>query len=105
MLGEALRLFVGDCPRRVAAIGAAVAARNAERLHAEGHDLKGAAGTLSASRLVAAARALECVGRDGHLDDAEIAGGNVTLEIERLMTLIGCRLPAGAGLASASKHL
>jgi two-component system sensor histidine kinase/response regulator len=85
LLADVQRVFVDDCPRRLAAIAAAVADRNAARLRAEGHDLRGAAGTLSAARLVEAARALERIGRDGNLDDAESAGRGVVLEIERLI--------------------
>jgi CheY-like chemotaxis protein/HPt (histidine-containing phosphotransfer) domain-containing protein len=85
LLAEVQHVFVSDCPRRLAAIGAAVASRDADRLHAEGHDLKGAAGTLSALRLVEAARALERVGREGRLDDAEMAGRRVAVEIDRFI--------------------
>jgi HPt (histidine-containing phosphotransfer) domain-containing protein len=85
LLAEVQQVFVSDCPRRLTAIGAAVASRDADRLRAEGHDLKGAAGTLSAPRLVEAARALERVGREGTLDEAELAGRRVVVEVERLV--------------------
>ena len=88
-LAEVQHVFVSDCPRRLAAIGAAVASRDAQRLRAEGHDLKGAAGTLSALRLVEAARVLERVGKDGRLDDAEMAGRRVAAEIARFIAQVG----------------
>jgi two-component system sensor histidine kinase/response regulator len=85
LLAEVQQVFVSDSPRRLAAIRGAVANRDAERLRAEGHDLRGSAGTLGALRLVEAARALERAGTEGYLDEAETAGRRVALEIERLV--------------------
>ncbi len=85
LLAEVQQVFVSDSPRRLAAIRGAVANRDAERLRAEGHDLRGSAGTLGALRLVEAARALERAGMEGHLDEAETAGRRVAVEIERLV--------------------
>ncbi len=70
LLRDVVRLFLADCPVRLAAIKAAVDGRDAARLQAEAHALKGAASNMSASEVVDAARALERMGADRNLGEA-----------------------------------
>ena len=73
LLSEVIQLFLVDCPLRLAAIKAAVEARNAEALCREAHGLKGAAGNLSAVSLFETAEILEQLGREHRFDAAEAA--------------------------------
>jgi PAS domain S-box-containing protein len=73
LLADVVQLFLDDCPQRLAAIKAAVDARNAELIEAEAHGLKGAASNLSATALFEAAGALERIGAERRLDAAEAA--------------------------------
>jgi PAS domain S-box-containing protein len=102
LLEEAMQMFVDDCPRRLDAIRAAVAGRDAERIYAEAHGLKGSAASLSASRVVEAARALEAVAQSERLDDAEAAGRRVVEETERVLSLFCSGLAAAARLSRAA---
>jgi two-component system sensor histidine kinase/response regulator len=89
LLAEVVRLFLEDCPLRVAEIEAAVAARDRPRIQATAHALKGAAGNLSASGLFDAARALERLGADGGEDDIDAAFDTLASEAARAMSAIG----------------
>jgi PAS domain S-box-containing protein len=71
LLGDVMRLFLADCPSRLAAIEAAVAARDADRIRREAHGLKGASGNLAAATLVDAARTLEKIGAEHRLEEAD----------------------------------
>jgi two-component system, sensor histidine kinase and response regulator len=102
LLEEAMQMFVDDCPRRLDAIRAAVAGRDAERIYAEAHGLKGSAASLSASRVAEAARALEAVAHSERLDDADEAGRRVVEETERVLRLFVSDLAAGARLSRAA---
>jgi PAS domain S-box-containing protein len=73
LLVDVVKVFLDDCPVRLARIKAAVDSRDAERIRQEAHGLKGAAGNLSASGLFDAARTLEHVGAERRLDAAEAA--------------------------------
>ena len=70
---EIVRLFLADCPARVADIQAAVEAADTEAIRLTCHALKGAAGNLSAMDLMSAARALERIGAEGRIDAAPAA--------------------------------
>jgi CheY-like chemotaxis protein len=70
---EIVRLFLADCPVRVADIQAAVEAADANAIRLTAHALKGAAGNLSAMDLMSAARALERIGAEGRIDAAPAA--------------------------------
>jgi signal transduction histidine kinase/CheY-like chemotaxis protein len=73
LFAEVIRLFLGDCPQRLAAIKSAVDARDGERIRTTSHALRGAAGTLSAVAVAEAAHVLERLGAEGRLDPAEAA--------------------------------
>ena len=82
---EIVRLFIEDCPSRLAAIKAALDARSGESIRKTAHALKGAAGNLSAAGLVGATAALERIGAEGRLDAAEAWWRQVVTEASLLM--------------------
>ncbi len=89
---KVIGLFLEDCPARLAATKDAVDARSPERIRAEAHALKGAAGNLSASQLVEAARMLEQIGADGRLEAAGAAWERLSAEANRVMEALSqCR--------------
>ncbi|HEV3057002.1 MAG TPA: response regulator [Vicinamibacterales bacterium] len=65
---EVIQLFLEDCPVRLAAIKAAVDAKDREQIRLTAHALKGAAGNLSVGGLFEAAHTLERLGADGRMD-------------------------------------
>jgi CheY-like chemotaxis protein/HPt (histidine-containing phosphotransfer) domain-containing protein len=80
LFGEVIRLFLEDCPVRLAAISAAVDREDAEEIRATAHALKGAAGNLSAAKLVDATAVLERIGAEGRLYAARAASRRVAAE-------------------------
>ena len=80
LLADVVRLFLDDCPVRLAAIKAAVDSRDAERIRTSAHALKGAAGNLSAQGLVEAASILERIGSENHLGPADAAWRRLSME-------------------------
>jgi CheY-like chemotaxis protein/HPt (histidine-containing phosphotransfer) domain-containing protein len=73
LLADVIRIFLEDCPIRLAAIKDAVDRRDADAIRTTAHALKGAAGNLSATGLFEAARVLERIGSESRLDAAEAA--------------------------------
>jgi signal transduction histidine kinase/CheY-like chemotaxis protein len=85
LLGDVIRLFLDDCPLRLAAIKHAVDLRDAELVRTTAHALKGAAGTLSAAAVFEAAQTLERLGAEGRLEPAEAAWRTLAKEAANLM--------------------
>ncbi len=71
LMSEVIRLFLDDCPARLAAIEKAVKSRDPEALRTAAHALKGAAGNLSATGLFEATAVLERIGAEGRMEAAE----------------------------------
>ena len=92
LFAEVIRLFLEDCPKRLAAIEAAVAERNAEQIRQTAHALKGAAGVISASALFEALQALERIGGEKRVDAAEAAWRLLSSEAANLLETLR-RLP------------
>jgi CheY-like chemotaxis protein/HPt (histidine-containing phosphotransfer) domain-containing protein len=80
LLVDVVRVFLDDCPVRLAAIKAAVDSRDGERIRTAAHALKGAAANLSAQGLFDAAGVLERIGAEGRLDPAEAAWRRLSME-------------------------
>ena len=80
LLREIVRLFLADCPQRLAEIKDAIRRGDAVGLGRAAHTLKGSVGNFAAKNAFAAAQRLETMGRDGDLDTASDAC--VTLESE-----------------------
>jgi HPt (histidine-containing phosphotransfer) domain-containing protein len=70
LLRQIAALFLDECPTHLGEIGAAVDARDAERLRVAAHTLKGMVGNLSTGGLYEAAFALETLGAERTLDRA-----------------------------------
>ncbi|PWT81699.1 MAG: hypothetical protein C5B57_09970 [Blastocatellia bacterium] len=80
LLNEVIRLFLEDCPKRLADIKAAVDSKDAERIRITAHALKGAAGNLSEGALFEAARTLERIGAQSRLQAADAAWRRLSME-------------------------
>jgi signal transduction histidine kinase/CheY-like chemotaxis protein len=88
LMNDVIRMFLEDLPARLAAIHNAVAARDADALHAAAHVLKGAAGNLSAGGLCGAARVLERVAAESRMDAAEGAWRQVSVEASNIVDIL-----------------
>jgi len=84
LLREIIRLFLADCPRRLAGIKEAVRRGDTEALRIEAHTLKGSVGNFAAKQAFAAAQRLEIMGRDGDLTNACEARMALESELARL---------------------
>jgi HPt (histidine-containing phosphotransfer) domain-containing protein len=73
LLSEIIQLFLTECPAQLAAIKAAVDARDSQGIVREAHALKGAAGNLSAFGIFEMAEILEELGRASRFDAADAA--------------------------------
>lgn len=71
IFGELCDIFLDDAPKRLAAIRAALEARDATGVKAAAHAFKGAAGVFDASGIVDAARRLEQMGDQGRLEGSD----------------------------------
>jgi len=80
LMCEVIRVFLEDSPSRLAAINAAVEARDAEAIRTSAHAFKGAAGNLGANGLFEAAAVLERIGQEGRIDAAEAARRRLQME-------------------------
>jgi HPt (histidine-containing phosphotransfer) domain-containing protein len=88
LLADVIGLFLEDCPARLAAIKRAVDARDGERIRAAAHDLKGAAGNLSATGLFNAAEILERIGAEARLDAAGAAWRRLSTEASDVLAAL-----------------
>jgi DNA-binding response OmpR family regulator len=70
LLAELLASFTKECPRRIRAMRAAVAAGNTEELLREAHNLKGTLRVLGAAAGAALSEQLERMASEGRLDGA-----------------------------------
>jgi two-component system sensor histidine kinase/response regulator len=82
---EVVRLFLDDCPVRMAAIKDAVDRDDGDGIRKTAHALKGAAGNLSATGLFAAASVLERLGADGRLEATRPAWRQLVAEAAMAM--------------------
>jgi signal transduction histidine kinase/CheY-like chemotaxis protein len=104
LMTDVIRLFLQDCPGRLAAINDAVTARDGDGLRTAAHALKGAAGNLSATRLFSAADMLERIGAESRMDAAEGARRLVSVEASLVMDALRRTVlpPAKKALSCAS---
>jgi two-component system sensor histidine kinase/response regulator len=96
LISKLVGLFRGDCPRMIAEIQSAVAARDAAALENAAHALKGSAGNFAAHRTVEAARRLEDMGHRNDLADAPAACSALENEIARLLATLDTFATAAA---------
>ncbi len=93
LAGELAGLFLNDIEPRMNEITSAVTERDAVRLRAGAHALRGSSFTMQANNVSAAAGALEAIGHSGLLEGAQRALDelNVAMAIlrPRLVALVG----------------
>ena len=87
LLADVIRIFLDDCPKRLAAIKNAVDLRDSELIRTTAHALKGAAGTLSATAVFDAAQALERLGTEARLEPTQAAWRILATEASNLMDI------------------
>jgi HPt (histidine-containing phosphotransfer) domain-containing protein len=85
LVREVVKIFLEDCPLQMAAIKAAVDARDAAQIRTTAHALKGSAGYLRATLVFEAARELEAIGREGVLARADTLHQRLVAETTRLV--------------------
>ena len=85
LVREMVKIFLDDCPLQMAAIRAAVNARDAVQIRTTAHALKGSAGYLRATLVFEAARKLEAIGREGVLATADTLHQRLVAETTRLV--------------------
>jgi CheY-like chemotaxis protein len=79
---EVARMFLVDCPTRLAQIKAAVTARDRDAIRTSAHELRGAAGNLCATPVAECAGALELMAADGPWDPTTADAAYARLEAE-----------------------
>jgi HPt (histidine-containing phosphotransfer) domain-containing protein len=85
LVREMVKIFLDDCPLQMAALKAAVDARDPVQIRTTAHALKGSAGYLRATQVFEAARNLEALGREGALAEADTVHQHLVVEIARLV--------------------
>jgi signal transduction histidine kinase/CheY-like chemotaxis protein len=90
LLESLVRIFLADCPKRLAAVRRSVTRGDGASLAGTAHALKGAVGVFGARRAFDAARALEAMGRKGELSAAQES----LRVLEREIAAVGKRLAA-----------
>jgi PAS domain S-box-containing protein len=88
LLREIVRLFLADCPHRLAEVKEAIRGGDASALCRAAHTLKGSVGNFAAQKAFAASQRLETMGGDGNLDDA----GEVCVTLEAELTALSDEL-------------
>jgi two-component system sensor histidine kinase/response regulator len=88
LFADVVQVFLADCPGRLAAIKAAVDARDGEQIRTTSHALKGAAANLSAAALVDEARTLERIGAENWLDAAEAGWRHLSIDAMLVMNAL-----------------
>ena len=86
LVAEVIQLFLDDCPVRMAALAAAVDARDAATVRRAAHAIKGAASNFFASGVVKTAAALEMLAAGGDLTGVDELAGRLDIEMQRLVT-------------------
>ena len=104
LLTNVIQLFLADCPPRLAAIKAAVDARDGERIRTTAHALKGAAGNLSAGGLFEAASVLEQIGAAERLNAAEAGWRRLSAEAAKAIEALRRFEGTGANEVTVCAH-
>jgi protein-histidine pros-kinase len=100
LLRETAALWLEEAPRFLAALRGAVAAGDARALQRAGHTVKGSSGLFGAEATVAAAQAVEDIGRNGDLAAAATACAVLEGELMRLTRALAA-LAQGDGVCAS----
>jgi two-component system sensor histidine kinase/response regulator len=92
LMATVIKVFLEDCPARLAVIHNAVRARDNAGLRTAAHALAGAAGNLSATALFTAAQALERAGADSRMDAVDDAWRELSIEADRVVDVLRRRM-------------
>jgi PAS domain S-box-containing protein len=84
LLKQMVNLFLADCPKWQTEMKGAIETGDAERLTAAAHTLSGSVANFEAKKVVAVARKLETMAREGDLADASKAYAALDEEMEHL---------------------
>jgi signal transduction histidine kinase/CheY-like chemotaxis protein len=93
-LSVVIRTFLGECPGRIAAIQAAVTARDAPSVGRETHLLKNAAANVSAAGLFDAAHVVERLAAEGRFEAADAAWRRLSDEAAHVLDTLRSELAA-----------
>lgn len=85
LLRKVIRAFLGDAPRRLVAMRAAVDAGDADGLRNGAHRMKSSCATLGADRLAALCLELELLGRSGSVESAGALLTKTEAELPRVL--------------------
>jgi two-component system, sensor histidine kinase and response regulator len=85
LAADVVRLFVGECPTMIDAVGSALAKRDVEQVRRAAHTLKGSASTAAAHGVADAARTLEKLAAEGRLDALDEAWAHLSREATTLL--------------------
>jgi two-component system sensor histidine kinase/response regulator len=97
LLADVMRVFLEDCPARLADLRGAVASRDAEHLQRAAHAIKGAVGTFAAWRARDLAADLERAGRERRLDAVPGLMQALEAELERVQDVLRRECGPGRG--------
>jgi HPt (histidine-containing phosphotransfer) domain-containing protein len=85
LAADVVRLFFGECPTMVDAVGTALAKRDIEQVRRAAHALRGSASTASAHGVASAARSLEKLATEGRIDGFDDAWVHLSKEASLLL--------------------
>jgi two-component system sensor histidine kinase/response regulator len=85
LAADVVRLFVGECPSMIDAVGSALAKRDVEQVKRAAHALKGSASTAAARGIAEAARTLETLATEGRIDGLDDAWAHLSKEATLLL--------------------
>jgi CheY-like chemotaxis protein len=88
LVGEIVRLFLEDCPLRMAEIREAIGQGDGDLIRLAAHGLRGAAGYVSAARVVEAAARLESIGAEHRVGEAAAAHDELVSVVAELVTVL-----------------
>ncbi len=96
LMGDVIRVFLDDFPARLAEIGDALRREDPEALRLAAHALRGAAGNISATDVMASALVLEQMGTESRMDAAEGAWRKLAGHADRLIDELRSRVDQSA---------
>lgn len=96
LLDDLVQFFLNDSPELLAEARAAIGRRDAKALERTAHGIRGLASNFGAQATVSAAAALEELGHDAALDDAESAYQDLETEVHRLAAILEQRAGSSA---------
>jgi len=102
-LRKLVGIFLADCPKRLATMRKALAARNSETLAHAAHSVKGTVGIFGATLVVEAARNLEGLARAGDLAAARKAFAELERQLARFTPALKALATPGAARSKRAR--